>query len=264
MSAASVSRRPLIAANWKMNKTRQEAQTFCDVLLTDLGQPPVSVVLFAGFTLLETVRRALDELDPATATVPSLGAQDVHPEAAGAFTGDIAAPQLLDVGCSWVLCGHSERRRDHGERDELVGAKARTARRAGLRPMVCLGEDLEAREADRTFEVLDRQLNGVLDALGAGGGDDPPALALAYEPVWAIGTGKTATPALAQASHAFLRERLEARLGAAAASIPILYGGSVKAGNAAELITQPDVDGFLVGGASLDAASFSAIIANSS
>lgn len=260
-----VQRRPIVAGNWKMNLLRDEAESFCADLRENLGSPEADVVLFPSSPLLDTVARGVEGLPVA------VGGQDVHQESEGAFTGDVSAPQLLDAGCTWTLCGHSERRRDHGETDEIVGAKARAALDHGLLPMVCLGESQVQRKAGETMDVLAAQLTAILDAvldqvLDAAGDfpDDEPHLALAYEPVWAIGTGETATPELAQEAHAFLRERLGSRLGEEkAARVRILYGGSAKPGNVVELIAEADIDGFLVGGASLDSASFRAIIHSS-
>ncbi len=187
-----------------------------------------------------------------------IGAQDVSEREPGAFTGDVAAAMLADVGCRWVIVGHSERRQLHGEDDGIVAAKAHAALQAGLRPIVCVGETLAEREAGRTQAVVARQLDAVLDRVGAA------ALArgaLAYEPVWAIGTGRTATPAQAQAVHAELRARVATRDAAIGAALRIVYGGSVKSANAAELFGEADIDGGLIGGASLIAEEFAAICA---
>ncbi len=244
-------RRVLVAANWKMHHLAADARAFCRRLAA-AGEPSPEVVIFPSFPLLPVVAGELSK------TAVAVGGQDLHPEDAGAHTGDVSAVQLADAGCSWALAGHSERRHDHGEDDALVAAKAAAAVRHGLQPMLCLGETGDERRAGRTFEVLDRQLAAALRSLP----DDPAAFAVAYEPVWAIGTGDTATPETAQEAHAWLRRRVGELRGAAAAdALRLLYGGSVKPGNAAELIGQPDVDGFLVGGASLDAESFLAIIA---
>jgi triosephosphate isomerase len=185
-----------------------------------------------------------------------IGAQDVSEHAPGAFTGEIAALMLIDVGCRWAIVGHSERRQFHGESDAVVAAKADAALTAGLKPIVCVGESLAEREAGSTLEVVRRQLDAVLERIG------PAALArgaLAYEPVWAIGTGRTATPGQAQDVHAALRAHIRVRDPSVAAAVRILYGGSVKPTNAAELFGQPDIDGGLIGGASLVADDFAAI-----
>ncbi len=180
------------------------------------------------------------------------GAQDASPHPSGAFTGDVSVGMLAEFGCSLVLVGHSERRQLHGETDAVVAAKAVAALNGGLTPLVCVGETLAERNAGQTESVVRRQLDAVMSTLGS----RMTMAVLAYEPVWAIGTGVTATPAQAQAVHAFLRQRLET---SGAEGIPMLYGGSVKAANAAELFAMPDIDGGLVGGASLDANEFLAI-----
>jgi triosephosphate isomerase len=182
------------------------------------------------------------------------GGQDLHPDDKGAHTGDVSGAQLADAGCSWVLCGHSERRQDHGETDDLVARKAAAALRHGLAPMICVGETRDERQAGRTFEVLERQVRAAIST-------DLQDAALAYEPVWAIGTGETATPEIAQEAHGFLRGLLGELLGKERAeAFPILYGGSATPENAPVLIAQPDLDGFLVGGASLDPGKFLSII----
>ncbi|MFQ5525017.1 MAG: triose-phosphate isomerase [Thermoanaerobaculia bacterium] len=245
---SEVRRRPLVGGNWKMHKVVAEAQAYCDSFPELVEGAPCEIVLFPSPTLLAPVSVRLAGTPIAT------GGQDLHPQASGAYTGDVSADQLADAGCAWVLCGHSERRRDHGETNELVGAKAEAAVAAGLKPLICIGESEHEREEGKTFEVLERQVSGALASR-------PEPFALAYEPVWAIGTGKTATPEIAQQAHAFLRETLADLLGeAAAASKRIVYGGSANAENAALLFSQPDIDGFLVGGASLDPDPFSAIV----
>jgi len=241
--------RPLIAANWKMHFVRADVRAYAAAFGEPLGHPGAEIAIFPSFPLLGEARQTF------SGRAVSIGGQDVHTEAQGAFTGDVAAAQLLDAGCSWVLCGHSERRRDHAESDELVGRKAAAAQRAGLRPLVCVGERKEERQRGETWTVLDRQLAGLFTSPL-----DPGRLDIAYEPVWAIGTGETATPQSAQEAHAFLMSRLTHRLGTAADPIRIVYGGSVTPENAAGLFAEPDIDGFLVGGASLDPARFLAII----
>ena len=241
-------RRPLVGGNWKMHMLREPAQKFCDDFLAGLGSATTEVALFPSFPLIPTVAAALAGSPIAT------GGQDLHTADQGAHTGDVSGPQLIDAGCQWVLCGHSERRRDHLETDELVGEKAIAATRHGLYPLICLGETLEERRAGRTFEVLERQLSAALAGR-------PEPFALAYEPVWAIGTGETATPEIAQEAHKFLREHLADLLGDEVARVKrIVYGGSANPDNASVLFAEPDIDGFLVGGASLDPEQFLAII----
>ncbi|MEM8930535.1 MAG: triose-phosphate isomerase [Acidobacteriota bacterium] len=242
------SRRPILAANWKMNLVRADAEAFCRDLATRGVSPDVDVVLFPSAVLVDTVVRGLEGLPVAC------GGQDVHVEASGAHTGDVSAAQLRDAGCSWTLVGHSERRRDHAETDEQVARKARIANDHGLAAMICVGETREERQAGQTLPVLERQL---LTALGPG----LDRFEIAYEPVWAIGTGETATPEMAQDAHAFLRRLLARELGDETASaVRLLYGGSAKPENVEALHAQEDVDGFLVGGASLDSTKFSAMI----
>lgn len=248
-------RRPVIAANWKMNLLKADAAEYCRELRRGLAAAAATVaadarvVIFPSFPLIPVVARELVDSEV------EVGGQDLHPEERGAHTGDVSASQLADAGCTWVLCGHSERRQNHGESDEWVGLKVgAAARHRQLTPLICVGETRAERKEGRTLEVLARQLLAAL----AGG---PGPFALAYEPVWAIGTGETATPEIAQEAHRFLRQRLAEELGEVTASaVPILYGGSVTPDNAAQLIVQPDLDGFLVGGASLDPQKFLAII----
>jgi triosephosphate isomerase (TIM) len=252
-------RRPLVGGNWKMHLVGNEAERYCRELVPLIAGTTAEVVIFPSAPYLGLVAAALaqdraQEGAPTGASPATCGAQDVHAEPKGAFTGDVSAAQIADVGCAWVLCGHSERRRDHGEGDALVGRKAAAAAAAGLRPLICIGESLEERKAGRAFEVLERQLNAALAAR-------PEPSAIAYEPIWAIGTGETATPEVAQQTHHHIREVLADLLGdEVAATKRVVYGGSVKPDNAAELLAQSDIDGFLVGGASLDVAGFSAII----
>ena len=243
----TAARRPVMAGNWKMHLVRAEAEAWCAEVRAGLpAGRAAEVVVFPSFPLLAAVSAAL------AGSGVAVGGQDLHAEAAGAFTGDVAGRQLADAGCTWVLCGHSERRRDHAEGDERVAAKARAALAAGLTPIACVGETRDERHSGRTFDVLARQLEPL---------PDDSRLVLAYEPVWAIGTGETATPEIAEDAHAFLRERLARRTGEAAARAKrILYGGSVTPDNAGALARQGDLDGFLVGGASLDPKRFLAIL----
>ncbi len=245
--------RPVIAGNWKMHKGPSETGAFFQAFLDQLHLPTDRTVLFFPPAIsLAAARAALGERSDVL-----LGVQNIHWETQGAFTGEISAAMAADAGARIVLCGHSERRHVFGETDEEVGRKAAAAFAAGLVPMICVGETLEEREADRLRDVVLRQLDAALASIDDA---DFPRLLVAYEPVWAIGTGRNATPADAATAHAILRARLRERIGAAAADIPILYGGSVKPDNAAGLLAAPDVDGLLVGGASLDPAAFRAIV----
>ena len=250
-------RRPFVAANWKMHLLRADAAVYCRVLRADLVAKSSAegprVVIFPSFPLLPVVAEEL------RGSAVALGGQDLHPEDKGAHTGDVSGAQLADAGCAWALCGHSERRRDHAEPDELVGRKAAAALRNGLSPLVCVGETREERKSGTTFAVLERQLRAGLSAVSGGGAGGGGRYAVAYEPVWAIGTGETATPETAQEAHRFLRALL-GEITPDAAAVSILYGGSVTPENAASLSAQPDIDGFLVGGASLDPQKFLAII----
>jgi triosephosphate isomerase len=245
--AAAPSRRKLVVGNWKMNGSVAANAALLDALkAASLGGAEVSVCVPAPY--LRDVATALAK------SAIAWGGQDCSPHASGAYTGEVSAAMLAELGCRHVIVGHSERRAMHGESDELVAAKAAAALANGLVPIVCVGETLAEREAGTTERVVARQLGAVIELLGA----RIDEVVVAYEPVWAIGTGKTATPAEAQAVHAFLRALLADR-GASAGAIRILYGGSVKADNAAQLFAEPDLDGGLIGGASLKAADFIAI-----
>lgn len=260
---------PVFAANWKMNLLRADALGYVARIRAELPPGERRVLLLPPFLLIPEVAAAVGG-DPRIA----VGGQDLHPEDAGAYTGDVSGRQLRDAGCGFVLCGHSERRADHRETDEMVGAKLRAAQHNGLGPVLCIGESLAERDAGSTAAVLARQLDAALGGApppaldGAsppawGGASQPPGsgLVVAYEPVWAIGSGRTATPAIAQESHAFVRRHLARRLGGeVATAVPILYGGSVKPDNCAALFGLADIDGFLIGGASLDPGSFLDII----
>ncbi len=240
--------RTLIAGNWKMNGLRSEAETLVRTFagLKAAGPPAgCEVLVCPPATLLLTLAQAL-----AGAHI-GLGAQDCHPTAGGAHTGDLSAAMLADAGCAYVIVGHSERRTDHGEDDGLVRAKAEAVRAAGLIPIICIGETAEQRDAGRAVEVVGGQLDG---SLPDGAASD--TVVIAYEPVWAIGTGRTPTPSDIAEVHASIRARLGDR---GAGDARILYGGSVKPDNATEILALGDVDGALVGGASLNADDFWAI-----
>ena len=245
-------RRRLVAGNWKMFKTNDEAGRLVrDLSRALLPAPGCDVVLCPPFTALTEVSYLL------AGTPLRLGAQDVFWEREGAWTGEVSAAMLASAGCTHVVIGHSERRQHFGENDATVARKVRAAIDAGLVAIACVGESLGERESGRTLDVLAGQFEGGLGALAAG---DLARLVLAYEPVWAIGTGRVATPAQAGEAHGALRERARARWGAAGGALRILYGGSVKADNAAALFAEPELDGALVGGASLAAASFVPIV----
>jgi len=247
-------RKKIVAANWKMNMTQAEATAFVETFMRELGEASeVEVVLVPPFTALGKVSEALG----ASQTV-KLGAQNMYWERSGAFTGEISAAMLRDLFVRYVVLGHSERRMLLGETDEIVNRKVRAAHEAALRPIVCVGETLEQRERGDVEKVLGAQLRGSLAGLG---GKELNETVLAYEPVWAIGTGKTATSEQAQEAHAFIRRTLgEISDEATAGKMRIQYGGSVKPDNARSLMSEPDIDGALVGGASLDPRSFAQIV----
>lgn len=246
----------VIAGNWKMHHGPSAARSFLEELSFEGVPTSAEILLYPPSISLGTARTLLGE-----SSRVRLGAQNIHWEPSGAFTGEISAEMAADAGAEYALVGHSERRHVFGETDEETARKVGAARRAGLTPMLCVGETLEEREAGRLREVVIRQLDAVVgEAAEAMAGHGP--ISLAYEPVWAIGTGRTATPDDASQAHGILRERLVDWLGGEqAASTPILYGGSVKPENAAELLEAPDVDGVLVGGASLEPDSFRRIAA---
>jgi triosephosphate isomerase len=246
-------RTPFVVGNWKLHKTIAESLTLVTELKNQLGAiKGVAIGVAPVFTALHAVAKRLEGSAIATC------AQNCHWEASGAWTGEVSAGHAGDAGATWVIVGHSERRQFFGDTNERVGKKARAVIAAGLGAIVCVGESLAERDAGHTLTVVDQQLDGALAGLDA---SSVPRLVLAYEPVWAIGTGRTATPGQAQEVHAHLRARLAARLGADAANaIRIQYGGSVKPSNAEALLAEPDIDGALVGGASLEAADFVAIV----
>jgi triosephosphate isomerase (TIM) len=241
-------RRPLVAANWKMNKTRAEAAAFAEAFARGAtGLDCVDVVLCPPATALAELTGRLE------GSAVEVAAQNMHEAESGAFTGELSAGMLNEVGAWGAILGHSERRQLFGETDEALAAKVPAALAAGLVPILCVGETEAERDAEATNEVLSRQLRADLDEVA---GADLASVVVAYEPIWAIGTGRNATPQQAQEAIAHIRGEL-ARLDAeAAARIRILYGGSMKPGNAAEIMREPDVDGGLVGGASLDPADF--------
>ena len=252
-----MARRPFVAANWKMHKTVGEAVDYAGDLVPRLGEATdVDVVLAPPFPALPALVEALARLGAGGRI--AVAAQNVHAEPRGTFTGEVSLPMLQACGVTAVIVGHSERRQLFGETDDGVGAKTRAAAAAGLTPIVCVGETLEEREAGRTFGVLDRQIEAGLAGLSPA---QTGSAVVAYEPVWAIGTGRVATTDQADAAHRRIRTRLADHFGGdAAAACRIIYGGSVKPGNAAALMAQPDVDGALVGGAGLDPASFAEIV----
>jgi triosephosphate isomerase len=245
-----MSRRPFVAGNWKMYKTAAEAVAFLEAFA---GRVPdgVDVGVCPAFTALPDAVRA------AAGTGVAVFAQNMHQAEAGAFTGEVSAGMLLAAGVDGVLVGHSERRQLFGETDAGVNAKAARAHAAGLRVILAVGETAEEREAALTELVLERQVRAGLDGLTP---DQVAATTIAYEPVWAIGTGLTATPEMAQAAHAFIRGLVDGVHGVGE-RVRIQYGGSVKPGNAAELFAQPDIDGGLIGGASLEPDDFAAVVA---
>ncbi|MGH8565438.1 MAG: triose-phosphate isomerase [Gammaproteobacteria bacterium] len=241
----------LVAGNWKMNGTRAEIRPLLQALKEGLDPAPrAEVAVCPPFLYLPLVGELLE------GTPIALGAQDVCEEAAGAYTGEVSGPMLRDYHCRYVIVGHSERRQVYREDDERVARKFSQALSSGLIPILCLGETLAEREAGNTEAVVERQLGAILEDSGAGA---MRAAVIAYEPVWAIGTGRNASPAQAQEVHAFIRARIAERDPDTAASLPILYGGSVRGANAAALFAMPDIDGGLIGGASLSAAEFLAI-----
>ncbi len=245
-------RKLLIAGNWKMNGTIDDTERLIGELLAGNSQNPKAEVLICPpYTSLFTAGKSLDK------SHIELGAQDMSEHEKGAYTGEVSAAMLLTVGCKYVILGHSERRQYHAETDELVNRKAKLALASGLIPIICVGEKLDQREAELTEQVVTTQVNGTLADFTA---DMLDRSVVAYEPVWAIGTGKTATPDQAQQVHAMIRKTIGGIDHGAAERMRILYGGSVKPKNAADLLGQPDIDGALVGGASLKADDFCGII----
>lgn len=247
-----MSRRPYVAANWKMNKTSSEADEFLDVFLPTQTAEGAEVVLCPPWLALQRVA------ERCAGTPVRVAAQNMFYEDSGAFTGEVSAPMLLDIGVDGTVLGHSERRQFFGETDEALARKVPRAIEAGLEPILCVGESQAERESNDTESVLSHQ---VLTDLAETHTDDLAKVVIAYEPVWAIGTGLTASPEQAQEACEFIRNLLRSRDPHKAEEVRILYGGSVKPGNAEELLALPDIDGALVGGAALDPADFGAIVA---
>jgi triosephosphate isomerase len=246
-------RRPIIAGNWKMNKTTVEARELVSKLIPLIaGVKERDIVLAPPFTALQSVAVVIK------GTGIALSAQNLHWEDKGAFTGEISAEMLLDLGCKYVIIGHSERRQFFSESDETVNKKLRQALNKGLLPIVCVGETLKEREAGKANDVIERQVTGALKSVTAA---EMQKVTIAYEPVWAIGTGKTATPDQANEIHSFIRKKGEIAYGKEIASaLRIQYGGSVTPENVSTLMAMPDIDGALVGGASLKPESFAALV----
>jgi len=246
-------RRPFIAGNWKMHKTIREAVDFAQHLIVVCGQSTERrVVLAPPFTTLSAVAEAL------RGSTIHLSAQNLHDKPAGAYTGEISAKMLVDTGCEYVIVGHSERRTLFGEKNDFINQKLKSSISFGLRPIFCIGETLKERDEGQTFAVVEEQIKEGLNNLST---DDITHTVIAYEPVWAIGTGRTAAPEQAQEAHAYIRDVMKKIYGEhISGNIAIIYGGSVNPDNISGLMAQPDIDGVLVGGASLDLESFIRII----
>ncbi|MDX1334644.1 MAG: triose-phosphate isomerase [Gammaproteobacteria bacterium] len=241
-------RTPLVAGNWKLNGSRSSIKSLVDGLLSGISEvDQTEVAVCPPFVYLNEVNQMLAD------SAIAMGSQDICAEDSGAFTGEVAGPMISEMGAVFAIIGHSERRSIYGESDELVARKFAAAQRHGLKPILCVGETLEEREKGVTEDVVARQIDAVINLMGV---DALENAVIAYEPVWAIGTGMTATPEQAQDVHAFIRNRIAEKSGNVAEKIQILYGGSVKGANAAELFAKPDIDGGLIGGASLDADEF--------
>ncbi|MCH8890376.1 MAG: triose-phosphate isomerase [Myxococcales bacterium] len=245
-------RRPILAANWKMNMNSAELTAFTGRFIPLVANADeVDIVIAPPFTLLDRLAQQI-----AGTAIQSAG-QNVNPEESGAFTGEIAPGMLADMGCTYAIVGHSERRTLYGETDEWVARKAAALLDHRIRPIVCVGETLEQRDAGRALEIIETQIRESLARIPR---DQAEQIVIAYEPVWAIGTGRTATPEIAQQAHEQIRKRLSAQFGEAGNRIRIQYGGSVKPETVYDLMSQPDIDGALVGGASLDPEAFARIV----
>ncbi|OGC07554.1 triose-phosphate isomerase [candidate division WOR-1 bacterium RIFOXYA2_FULL_36_21] len=242
-------RRPIIAGNWKLNKTIVEAIDLASKIKASVGNvSDVEIVVCPAFVAIDAVSQTL------TDSTIGVGAQDMYWKDSGAFTGEVSAPMIRGAGASYVIIGHSERRQYFGETDETVNKKLMTALSHGLVPIVCIGETLEERESDKTFDVIKTQIKGALKDISE---SDLEKIIIAYEPVWAIGTGKTATPEQAQEVHAFIRKHLPSTI---SKKIRILYGGSVNPSNIKELMKKEDIDGGLIGGAALKVEDFEKLV----
>ena len=246
-------RKPIIAGNWKMNNTAAEGVKLIEALKGLVKDANCDVVACVPFTDIPAVSEAVK------GTNIHLGAQNVHFAEKGAFTGEISASMLKEYGVEYVIIGHSERRQYFGETDETVNKRIQAALKYELKPIVCIGETLEEREGNKTEAVLEKQIKGAFAGISA---DDFKKIVIAYEPVWAIGTGKTATPDMAEATHAFIRKVIAGLYGAIAEDTVIQYGGSMKPENSKELVAQADIDGGLIGGAALKADSFHDLVKN--
>ena len=248
-----MARKPILAGNWKLHKNRADAAVLAEQLVALVGNvTDADVVVCPVFTSLDAV------IDKVKGSNIKVGAQNCHFETQGAYTGEISVPMLKEVGVDYIIVGHSERRQYFNETDQAINAKSKAIFAAGLTPIICVGETLEEREGNKTAEVVTTQIKGCLDGLSA---DQVSATVIAYEPVWAIGTGKTASKEQAQEVHAIIRNLIrELYNETTAEAVRIQYGGSVKPGNIAELMAQPDIDGALVGGAALEAESFAGIV----
>ena len=244
-------RRKLIAGNWKMNGSQSANAALLNDIRGGTVQPVCDIAVCVPAPYFAQCQSLL------SGSAIAWGGQDLSIHESGAYTGEVAASMLVDFACGYVIVGHSERRTYHGESNDLVAKKAVRALASGLTPIVCVGESLDQRESGKTDDVVGAQIDAVLAVLSA---EDVARIVIAYEPVWAIGTGKTATPQMAQDVHAMLRRKLQTKNAAAAATVKILYGGSMKPDNAGELLAMADIDGGLIGGASLKAADFLAII----
>ncbi|MBK8816459.1 MAG: triose-phosphate isomerase [Methylococcaceae bacterium] len=240
-------RRSLVVGNWKMNGTRSSAESLAKGILSGLGEDVADIAICVPYVFLNEIGQIVQN------TRLGLGAQNVADKPSGAYTGEISAGMLKEFGCKYALVGHSERRTYYGDTDESVAARYSQAQEQGIIPVLCIGETLEEREKDKTFEVITTQLDAVLTKAGVNSLDNA---VIAYEPVWAIGTGRTATDEQAQEVHQFIRQYIADKDKAVAEKIQILYGGSAKPDNAKGLFAMPDIDGGLIGGASLDAESF--------